>query len=144
MQDFLTYVHDVRIADYIRPDSIQQSVLASLTTRNLIFTNSDSNHARRVLQVLQIEKYFSDIVDVTRMDPYCKPNSEAFGLAMQAAGESDPSKCIMIDDLPNTVKTAKALGLFSVLFGAAAPDADSDAAFSDWSELPVLLNQVQS
>lgn len=144
MQDFLAYVHDVRIADYIRPDPIQQSVLASLPTRNLIFTNSDINHARRVLQVLQIEKYFSDIVDVNRMDPYCKPNSEAFALALQAAGESDASKCIMIDDLPNTVKTAKALGLFSILFGAADPDAESDAAFSDWSQLPVLLDQVQS
>jgi FMN phosphatase YigB (HAD superfamily) len=78
------------------------------------------------------------------MEPYCKPNSEAFALAMQTAGESDPSKCIMIDDLPNTVKTAKTLGLFSVLYGASAPDAVSDAVISDWSQLPALINQVQS
>ena len=140
VQDFLAYVHDVRLADYIHPDPVQQSVLASLPTHNLIFTNSDVHHARRVLRVLQIEKYFIDIVDVNRMDPYCKPNSEAFALAMQAAGESIPSKCIMIDDLPQTVKAAKALGLYSVLYGAAAPVADSDAAFTDWRQLPALLN----
>ncbi len=141
VQDFLAYVHDVRLEDYIHPDPILKSVLASLPTRNLIFTNSDVNHTRRVLNVLQIEKYFVDIVDVNRMDPYCKPNSEAFAMAMQAAGESTPSRCIVIDDLPHTVKAAKALGLYSVLYGAGASDADSDAAFDDWRQLPALLNE---
>jgi putative hydrolase of the HAD superfamily len=140
VQDFLAYVHNVRLTDYIHPDPIQQSVLASLPTRNLIFTNSDVHHARRVLHVLQIEQYFSDIVDVNRMAPYCKPNPEAFALAMQAAGENNPSNCIMIDDLPGTVKAAKALGLYSVLYGGAASSADSDAALSDWRQLPALLN----
>ena len=100
------------------------------------------NHARRVLNVLQIEKYFSDIVDVNRMDPYCKPNSEAFALAMQVAGESIPSNCIMIDDLPHTTEVASSLGLYSVLYGAAAPGADSDAALRDWRQLPALLNEA--
>ena len=139
-QDFLAYVHDVNLTDYIQPNPLQQSVLASLPTRNLIFTNSDLNHARRVLRVLQIEEYFTDIVDVTRIDPYCKPNSEAFALALKVAGESTPSKCIMIDDLPNTVKAAKGLGLYSVLFGAPDSNGDSDATISDWFQLPSLLN----
>ena len=55
VQDFLAYVHDVRLADYIHPDPLQRSVLASLPTRNLIFTNADASHARRVLRTLQIE-----------------------------------------------------------------------------------------
>jgi putative hydrolase of the HAD superfamily len=142
VQDFLAYVHNVKLTDYIHPDPVQQAVLASLPTRNLIFTNSDVNHARRVLNVLQIEKYFSDIVDVNRMAPYCKPNSEAFALAMQAAGENDPSNCIMIDDLPHTTKVASSLGLYSVLYGAALPGPDSDAALSDWQQLPALLNEA--
>jgi putative hydrolase of the HAD superfamily len=143
-QDFLAYVHDVKLTDYIQPDPLEQSVLASLPTRNLIFTNSDVNHARRVLRVLQIEEYFADIVDVNRMNPYCKPNPEAFALALKIAGESNPSKCIMIDDMPNTVKAAKALGLYSVLFGAAASNGDSDATLSDWRQLPALLKRESS
>jgi pyrimidine 5'-nucleotidase len=141
VQDFLEYVHDVNLTDFIQPDPLQQSVLASLPTRNLIFTNSDVNHARRVLRILKIEEYFTDIVDVNRMDPYCKPNPEAFALALKVAGESTPSNCIMIDDMQNTVKAAKALGLYSVLFGAGASNGDSDAAFSDWRQLPELLNR---
>ncbi len=145
-QDFLAYVHDVRLTDYIGPDPIQQSVLASLRTRNLIFTNSDIHHARRVLRALQIEEVFADIIDVNRMNPYCKPNPEAFALAMKAAGEDQASKCVMIDDLPHTTRAAKALGLYSVLYGAngaqgsMSKEPDADAAFSDWRELPALLN----
>lgn len=138
--DYLAYVHAVPLEDYLHPDPIQQSVLASLQTHNLIFTNADANHAGRVLRALQIEEYFADIVDVNRMDPYCKPNPEAFALAMRVAGEDEPSRCVMIDDLPHTTRAAKALGLYSVLYGASAPSADSDAIFNDWRELPALLN----
>jgi putative hydrolase of the HAD superfamily len=140
VQDFLAYVHDVKLTDYLQPDLEQQSVLASLPTRNLIFTNSDVSHTRRVLGVLQIEKYFVDIIDVNRLAPYCKPNPESFELALKIAGESNPSKCVMIDDLPSTVKAAKDLGLFSILFGTTAATSDSDAAISDWRQLPALLN----
>jgi pyrimidine 5'-nucleotidase len=148
VQDFLAYVHNVNLADYIHPDPVQQSVLASLPARKLIFTNADANHARRVLRTLQIEEYFADIVDVNRMDPYCKPNPEAFALAMKIAGESDPSKCMMIDDLPHTTRAAKALGVYAVLYGSAIPNhyiasaksPDSDAIFNDWNQLPALLN----
>lgn len=147
-QDFLAYVHNVPLADYIHPDPIQKSVLASLPTRNLIFTNADVPHAQRVLRQLQLEEYFSDIIDVNRMSPYCKPNPEAFALALKVAGESDPSKCVMIDDIPNTTRAAKSQGLYSVLYGSVMPNhfggsaksADADASFVDWKELPALLN----
>jgi putative hydrolase of the HAD superfamily len=140
MQDFLAFVHDVNLADFIRVNPVQQSVLASLRSRNLIFTNADVPHSHRVLRQLGIEEYFADIIDVNRMDPYCKPSPESFALAMTAAGESDPSQCVMIDDLPHTTRAAKAFGLYSILYGAAVPGPDADAAFSDWSQLPALLN----
>jgi putative hydrolase of the HAD superfamily len=139
MQDYLAFVHDVRLEDYIHPDPVQKAVLASLTTRNLIFTNADEKHARRVMRFLEIEQYFTDIVDVNAMQPYCKPSPEAFALALKTAGVDDPSQCVMIDDLPHTTRAAKALGLYSVLYGSASSDGAADAAFSDWSALPGLL-----
>jgi pyrimidine 5'-nucleotidase len=139
-EEYLAYVHDVQPGEYIRPDRIQQSVLAALPTRNLIFTNADANHARRVLRTLQIEQHFADIIDVNRMDPYCKPSREAFALAMKASGEDDPAKCMMIDDLQHTTRAAREFGLYAVLFGAVSPGEAADAACSDWSHLPALLN----
>jgi pyrimidine 5'-nucleotidase len=139
-RDYLAYVHDVQLEDYLRPDPVQKDVLASLPTRNLIFTNADANHARRVLQILEIERYFAAVIDINRMQPYCKPSPEAFALAMQTAGECSPTRCVMIDDLPHTTRAAKSLGLYSLLYGAESSGSDADAAFSDWGALPGLLN----
>lgn len=141
VEDYLAYVHDVRLTDYIHPDPIQQAVLASLPTRNIVFTNADVQHARRVLKVLQIEQYFADMVDVNAMDPYCKPSPEAFSLALRAAGESDPSRCVMIDDLPHTTRAARDFGLYSLLYGTLSANGSADAAFSDWRELTRLLER---
>jgi putative hydrolase of the HAD superfamily len=138
--DYLAYVHDVRLTDYIKPDPAQQRVLALLPTRNWIFTNADANHARRVLQTLEIAECFVDIVDVTRMEPYCKPSAEAFALAMQMAGENDPSRCVMIDDLPHTTRAAKRGGFYSLLYGSRIAGDEADAAFTDWRRLPELLD----
>lgn len=138
--DFLAFVHDLPLHEYLQPDPVQQQVLAGLPTRNLIFTNADLAHAQRVLRALQIEANFSGVIDINRMQPYCKPSPEAFQLAMQAAGEEDPARCIMIDDLPHTTRAAKTFGLFAVLYGAAASGPDADAAFTSWQQLPGLLN----
>ena len=140
VQEYLAYVHDVRLTDYIHPDPIQQAILASLPTRNIIFTNSDVNHARRVLRVLQIEAYFAAVVDVNAMEPYCKPSPQAFRLALKAANESDPSKCVMIDDLPHTTRAAKDFGIYSLLYGPPGDPGAADANFSDWRALPTLLD----
>jgi putative hydrolase of the HAD superfamily len=142
-EDYLAYVHDVPLSDYLQPNPIQQAVLAQLATRNLIFTNADANHARRVLRTLKIEEHFVEIIDVNRMEPYCKPSPEAFRLALNAAGESNVARCVMIDDLARTTRAAMAFGLFSVLFGASAPNGDADAACNDWSALPSVLNGDQ-
>jgi putative hydrolase of the HAD superfamily len=140
VEDYLAYVHDVRLTDYIHPDPVQQAVLASLPTRNIIFTNADLKHARRVLQVLQIEPYFQVIVDVNAMAPHCKPSPQAFALALKMAGENDASRCAMIDDLPHTTRAARSFGLYSLLYGAALADDAAHAAFTDWRILPVLLD----
>lgn len=139
VEDYLAYVHDVRLTDYIHPDPVQQAVLAALPTRNIIFTNADANHVGRVLKVLEIEPYFSAVVDVNAMEPYCKPSPQAFELALKAAGEAAPSDCALIDDLPHTTRAAKAFGFYSLLFGAATGADWADAALNDWRLLPKLL-----
>jgi pyrimidine 5'-nucleotidase len=142
VDDYLAYVHDVRLGEYLEPSAVQQGVLAGLPTRNLIFTNADSNHARRVLRQLQIETYFSAIIDVKRMAPYCKPSAQAFSLALQISGEQAASRCVMIDDLAHTTRAARDFGMFSVLFGAPAAGGDASAACPDWSTLPAVLEQM--
>ena len=138
--DFLAFVHDVPLNDYLQPDPILQAVLQSLPARKFIFTNADVLHARRVLRALQVESFFEDIIDITVLAPYCKPMPQAFSIALQRAGVDDPRQSAMIDDLSHTTRAARDLGMFSILFGTSAPDPAADATLVDWSKLSVLLN----
>ena len=140
VEDYLAFVHDLPLSDYIRPNPALCEVIASLGTRNLVFTNADAAHARRVLKALELDDCFENIVDVNAVAPYCKPMPESFQIALQMAGESDPRCCVMIDDLPRTTKAAREAGLFGILYGQDTPHPDADAVLTDWANLASILN----
>ncbi len=138
--DFLAFVHDLPLMDYLTPDPTLRPILASLPTRKWIFTNADVPHARRVLAALELDDIFQGVVDVNAVAPYCKPMPESFKIAMDAAGETDPARCVMIDDLPRTTRAAHDFGMFGILYGHDNPHPDADAVFNNWASLPALLN----
>jgi len=140
VEEYLAFVHDLPLKDYIQPNPALCDVIASLGTRNLIFTNADAAHARRVLKALALDECFENIVDVNAVAPYCKPMPESFRIALRMAGESNPSRCVMIDDLPRTTQAAREAGLFSILYGQDTPHPDADAALTDWHALSAILN----
>jgi putative hydrolase of the HAD superfamily len=140
--DYLAYVHDLPLNNYLTPDPIQRSIIASLPTRNLIFTNADIRHAQRVLTTLNLLDLFPTIIDVTTVAPYCKPMPESFALAMQIAGETDPSRCVMIDDLKRTTRAAREAGMCSLLYGTESLNGEANAAFTNWQDLPNLLERL--
>ncbi len=128
--DFLAYVHDLPLKDFLTPNPIVREVLASLPARKLIFTNADVHHARRVLTVLQLNDLFDGIVDVNAVAPYCKPMPESFAIAQDIADEPDPRKCVMIDDLPRTTRAALEVGMASLLYGTDEPTPDASGVFT--------------
>lgn len=137
--EYLAYVHDLSLKDYLAPDPLQRSVIASLPTRNLIFTNADIHHAQRVLTVLNLNDLFPTIVDVNAVAPHCKPMPESFEIAMKLAGEIDPSRCVMIDDITRTTRAAREAGMFSILYGEINANGDANANFLNWQELIGIL-----
>jgi len=139
VDDYLAYVHDLQLKDFLTPDPLQRSIIASLPTRNLIFTNADSAHAERVLNTLNLRDLFSVIMDINTVAPYCKPMPESFEIAMKLADENNPSRCVMIDDLKRTTRAAKEAGMFSILFGETAINGDASASLSDWNGLLEIL-----
>jgi pyrimidine 5'-nucleotidase len=140
-EDFLAFVHDLPLKNYLRPDPIMREVIASLPTRNFIFTNADVPHARRVLTALQLDDLFETVVDVNAVAPYCKPMPESFAIAMDLADEPDPRKCVTIDDLPRTTRAALDVGMASLLYGCNDPTEDASGVFTDWTHLPILLGE---
>jgi putative hydrolase of the HAD superfamily len=138
-EDFLAFVHDLPLKEYLRPDPVLREVIASLPTRNLVFTNADVLHARRVLTALELDDLFESVVDVNAVAPYCKPMPESFAIAMDLADEPDPRKCVMIDDLPRTTRAALNVGMASLLYGCNEPTEDASGVFTDWKHLSILL-----
>jgi pyrimidine 5'-nucleotidase len=138
-QEYLAYVHDLPLQDFLTPNPFLRDVLESLPTRNLIFTNADAAHARRVLKALELADLFDTVVDVNAIAPYCKPMPESFAIAMDLADEPDPRKCVMIDDLPRTTRAALEVGMASLLYGSDIPTPDASGVFTDWRHLPILL-----
>ena len=139
VEDFLAFVHDLPLKDYLTPNPTQREVIASLPSRKLIFTNADVHHARRVLTALKLDDLFDIIVDVNAVAPYCKPMPEAFAIAQELADEPDPRKCVMIDDLSRTTRAALEVGMASILYGTDEPTAEASGVFTDWNHLPILL-----
>jgi len=139
VEDYLAFVHDLPLQDYLKPNPTQREIIASLPSRKLIFTNADIPHAQRVLAALQLDDLFNDIVDVNAVAPYCKPMPESFAIAQELASEPDPRKCVVIDDLSRTTRAALEAGMASILYGTDEPTTEASAVFTDWTQLPILL-----
>jgi pyrimidine 5'-nucleotidase len=137
--DFLAFVHDLPLKDYLSPNPLQRDIIASLPHRKLVFTNADINHAKRVLAVLELDDIFETIIDINAVTPYCKPNPESFAIAQELADEPAPRKCVMIDDLPRTTRAALEVGMASILYGTEEPTVEASGVFVDWNYLPILL-----
>jgi putative hydrolase of the HAD superfamily len=113
--------------------------LESYSQRKVIFTNADTNHANRVISALGLEGCFDQIVDIRDIHPYCKPQPEAFEMALQLIGIQNRQTCIMFDDAPRNLLTAKSAGLFAVLIGASNCPDRIDAAIPSLLELPTVI-----
>jgi pyrimidine 5'-nucleotidase len=138
-QEYLDFVHDIPIQEFIKPDPELKEILTSYPHRKLIFTNADRNHARRVLDALGIQDIFEMVIDIQDIDPHCKPMKEAFQRALDLAGESNPHSCVMLDDSQSNLATAKALGFTTVRVGSNQLSWDYDYCIQRIHELPGVL-----
>jgi pyrimidine 5'-nucleotidase len=139
MEEYLAFVHDIPLEAHLHPDPELRRVIEALPARKYIFTNADSLHANRVLDVLGLQGLFDGILDVHTLAPYCKPMPESFELALLATGSSDPHTCALLDDQIRITRAARSVGLYTILVGKEAADEDADASLKKWIDLPGLL-----
>ena len=138
-QDFLDYVHDLPLKDYLQPDPMVKSTLEKYPHRKVIFTNADTNHANRVILALGLEECFDQIIDIRDIRPFCKPQLEAFNKALHLAGVTDPAGCVMIDDAQRNLQAAHEAGLFTIQIGESDCPPGIDASISSLLNLPEII-----
>jgi pyrimidine 5'-nucleotidase len=141
-RDYLNYVHDLPLHQYLQPDPALRAMLLSLPSDRWIFTNSDRAHAERVMAALGITDCFEGMVDVYTLEPHCKPRPEAYHLALEIAGVTNPQKCGLLDDSPRNLAPAKAMGLFTILIGQNGNHASADRSLANIHDLPEIVPEL--
>jgi putative hydrolase of the HAD superfamily len=140
--DYLAYVHDIPLQNYIQPDPSLKVLLQSLPQRRWIFTNSDDRHAHRVLNILDVKDCFEGIIDIRAMGYTCKPVEDAYHRALALVGEPLPERCMLFDDSPRNLAPARALGFCTVLVGHPEPDPSACRSITSLQELPAAMPEL--
>lgn len=133
--DYLRYVHDLPLDQYLTPDAGLRRMLTQLSVPAAIFTNADSAHARRVLRALGVDDLIELIVDIVALEWVNKPQPEAYRKAMALCGVDQAGAYLVVDDQPRNLLPAAALGMATVLVGNAAPMDGIDACIASASDL---------
>ncbi|MCB2180098.1 pyrimidine 5'-nucleotidase [bacterium] len=137
--DFLSYVHNVPLHQYLAPDIKLREILTNLPQKKWIFTNSDINHSRRVLKALNVLDQFDGILDITFFNFLNKPHIQTYQMALESIGSPDPSTCIFIDDSPVNLPPAKDLGITTVLVGDRLVNNSADYHIASIYELESII-----
>jgi putative hydrolase of the HAD superfamily len=114
---YLDFVHNIPLEDYLQRDGLLREILESLPQDLWVFTNADKPHAERVLAAIGIQDLFNGIVDLRAMDFRIKPKPEAYRAALELSGSENPENCVMFDDLPANIVGAKEFGFVTALVG---------------------------
>ncbi len=141
INQYLDFVHDVDLTGIIVKDPELRQALLEIPQPKWIFTNASRVHAEQILRLVGIRDLFEEIIDVLDTDPYCKPDPLAFALALEKAGNPDPTHCLFVDDRAPNLDAAKALGMYTVLVDPSSTAVDGHLTIKRLSDLPRLLAQ---
>ncbi|MGE5224927.1 MAG: pyrimidine 5'-nucleotidase [Omnitrophica WOR_2 bacterium] len=140
--EFLAYVHDLPLKEYIKANTDVREVLLSLPQVKWVFTNADDRHAHRVLAELALTEIFTGIIDIRATRFACKPEIAAYENALRIAGETNPKSCVLLDDAPRNLIPAKNMGFFTVLVSKDPPDTSADIGISSILDLPAAFPEL--
>ncbi len=124
--DFLAFVHDLPLAEYLQPDPALRRMVLSLPQARWVFTNADQAHAGRVLRTLGLEGCFQGVIDVRAIDFLSKPAPGAYLKALQLAGVTQPADCLFFDDAMRNLRPAQELGLRTALVNPEDQEGSAD------------------
>lgn len=140
VEEYLAFVHDVPVEAYLRPDPALASMLAEIPLRRAVFTNSNREHALRVLRALGIVPLFDVIVDIRATGMCPKPWPDAYRRMLEILG-APGSACILVEDRAVNLRPAKAFGMTTVLVDG-EPEEGVDFAVREILEVGPLVNRI--
>jgi len=95
-------------------DRALKTMLRRLPGRKIVFSNAPEHYAEAVLELMGVRPLFDSVYSIERLRFRPKPEIQGF-LHLLKTERLPPSRCIMVEDSPANLQTAKALGMKTVL-----------------------------
>ncbi|HEY4003469.1 MAG TPA: pyrimidine 5'-nucleotidase [Candidatus Xenobia bacterium] len=125
---FFAAVHQgVPVEEHLVADAQVRDMLLRLPGRRFVFTNSPQEYAHRILSTLHLGDLFEQVFDVRAAGLVPKPDPQAYQRVLEAIG-CEGSTCLMVDDNPQNLVTARRLGMRTVWLNSLASEAGQAVA----------------
>ncbi len=114
-EEFLDYVHDVEHPELEKNDQLI-SKIRILEGKKIIFTNATSKHAKKILNILELEHDFDQIIDIKDLDYIPKPDKRSYKKLLECLNlnKENLDKTIFFEDTIKNLIPAKELGITTV------------------------------
>ena len=114
-EEFLDYVHDVEHPELKKNDQLI-SKLRILEGKKIIFTNATSKHAKKILNILELEDDFDQIIDIKDLEYIPKPDKRSYKKLLECLNinKENLDKTIFFEDTVKNLIPAKELGITTV------------------------------
>ena len=93
-----------------------RGMLRALPGRRIVFSNAPRHYAEAVLEIMGVRRLFEDVVGIEDLDYHPKPGIRAYRSLLQRR-RLNAAQCIMLEDSAVNLRTAKRLGMRTVLVG---------------------------
>jgi putative hydrolase of the HAD superfamily len=139
--EFLAFVHDLPLRNYIGYDPALDRMLERMPPRKVIFTNADALHARRVLACLRITRHFERIIDIHALEFINKPDRRAYLKALDYIS-ARPEECVFVEDSLINIRPARGMGMLTVLVRNGGDTDGADHHIRRVTELESILHSL--
>lgn len=115
---FLAETHRFeRLHELLVFDRALAAMLRRLPGRKIVFSNGPQHYVDAVVRAMGIRRHFDDVFAVERMRFEPKPGVHAFRRLLREH-RLRPQRCVMVEDSAANLRTAKRLGMKTVLVGS--------------------------
>ena len=120
-RDFLAKTHDFldRLPQMVVHDRALRHMLRKLPGRKIVFSNAPRRYVEAVLDLIGIRRSIDSIWTIERLRFEPKPHRGAFRRLLKTE-RLDPRRCILVEDTAANLRTAKKLGMKTVLVSRSA------------------------
>ncbi|MDD2700216.1 MAG: pyrimidine 5'-nucleotidase [Sideroxydans sp.] len=140
---FLWHTHQFpKLPEMVLREPRLRWALKRLPGRKLVFSNAPDHYARAVLKLMRVDDLFDDVFAIEQAHYRPKPESTGFRRLLRKHG-LQAAQCVMVEDSPENLKTAKRLGMRTVWVSRAPRKPRFvDVKISGVLELPRVMNRL--